>query len=158
MKSSPDKFPAESMVRPNRHIITRLRAIQDMLLAAHAAGGKMSSASKGNERETFVSSFLRQVFPAHFRFGTGDITDSDERISGQVDVVVEYPNLYSFPVFEASPRLYLAEGVAATVEIKSDLSTQWSQVEKTASKLKKIKTPIQRFLAARRGRTLRIGR
>ena len=129
-----------------------------MLLAAHAAGGKMSSASKGNERETFVSSFLRQVFPAHFRFGTGDITDSDERISGQVDVVVEYPNLYSFPVFEASPRLYLAEGVAATVEIKSDLSTQWSQVEKTASKLKKIKTPIQRFLAARRGRTLRIGR
>jgi len=44
------------------------------------------------------------------------------------------------PTSETSPRLYLAEGVAAVIEVKSDLSTQWSEVERTVSQL----SPLQR--------------
>src|SRR5262245_8045860 len=104
---SPTRF-SNGHVRLNQHIMTRLEAMRTVLLSAHSGGGTMSEASKGNERELFVKSFLSQVFPPHFRFGSGDITDSEENKSGQIDVVIEYPNLYSFPMWQSAPRLYLA--------------------------------------------------
>ena len=139
MDETPGRFPEGSYVRPNQHIMSRLDAMLNMMLDAHGGGGTMSSASKGSEREIFVSSFLSQVFPPHFRFGSGDITDADERKSGQIDVVVEYPNLYSFPIWQSAPRLYLAEGVAVAIEIKSDISNQWDEVKESATKLKELK-------------------
>ncbi|MBC8116547.1 MAG: hypothetical protein H7062_19315 [Candidatus Saccharimonas sp.] len=134
----PTRF-ADGFVQPNRHITARLTAMLNLLLSAHGGGGTMSAASKGAERELFVNSFLSQVFPPHFRFGSGDITDSEENKSGQLDVVIEFPNLYSFPIWHSAPRLYLAEGVAVAIEIKSDLSNQWSEVEATAKNIKSLR-------------------
>lgn len=79
--------------------------------------------------------FLEQVFPPSFRFGTGDVTDSTGRRSGQIDVVVEYPFLPSLPTGKDTPRLYLAEGVAAAIEVKSNVSTQWIDAERTGAQL-----------------------
>lgn len=92
----------------------------------------MSSSTKGTERELFAKLALHEVFTPPYRFGTGDITDIAGRRSGQVDIVVEFPFLPSLPVVNTGPRLYLAEGVAAAIEVKSDLAAQWSQVEQTA--------------------------
>lgn len=89
----------------------------------------MPSASKGTEREIFVEIFLRNVLPPAYRFGTGVITDTVGKQSGQIDVVVEHAIVPSFPLVGASiPRLYLAEGVGAAVEVKSDLPGQWEEV------------------------------
>jgi hypothetical protein len=47
--------------------------------------------------ETFVHSFLSEVFPTPFRFGTGDVTNTGAK-SGELDVIVEYPFSPSLPI------------------------------------------------------------
>lgn len=123
----------------NEHIGKRLAGIQKILMGGHQAGFGMSSASKGGEREVFIKSFLNEIFPSQFRFGSGDITDSSNNKTGQMDVVIEYPFLPSLPVVEGnSPRLYLAEGVAAVIEVKSNIRDQWNEVVATAKQLSKL--------------------
>jgi uncharacterized protein DUF6602 len=120
----------------NTHIADRLEGIRRMLMGAHHAGNSLSSASKGNEREAFINGFLSQVLPPHFRFGSGDTTDQSGARSGQLDIVVEYPFVPSLPIVAGqSPRLYLAEGVVAVIEIKSNIASQWKEVEATARQL-----------------------
>jgi hypothetical protein len=120
----------------NNHIFERLAGIQEMFIGAHKAGGPLSSASKGSEREYFIDSFLRRVFPPLYRFGHGDATDSNDQRSGQLDVVVEYPFLPSLPIVGSeSSRLYLAEGVGAVIEVKSNVAGQWEEVLSTANRL-----------------------
>jgi hypothetical protein len=105
-------------------------------MGAHQAGHSMSNTTKGNEREAFINGFLSQVLPPHFRFGSGDATDQHGSRSGQLDIVVEYPFVPSLPIVAGrTPRLYLAEGIVAVIKVKSDIASQWYQVESTASKL-----------------------
>lgn len=121
---------------PNTYITQRLRGIHNILNCAYAAGAGLSSATKGAERQAFVHHFLSVILPSPFRFGTGDITDSLENRSGEIDIVIEYPFLPSFPTVPGSePRLYLAESVAATIEVKSDISSQWDEAVRTANRL-----------------------
>lgn len=111
-----------------------------MLLGAYTANKSMSANTKGVERQTFIDSFLSQVLPSHFRFGTGDATDRDGAKSGQLDVVVEYPFVPSLPIVGSEKtRLYLAEGISAVIEVKSDVGGQWSEVEHTARQLSALK-------------------
>ncbi|NOX82898.1 MAG: hypothetical protein GXP06_07910 [Alphaproteobacteria bacterium] len=125
-------------------IESRLEGMQKLLLAQFEAGSQMSSATKGEERELFVKSFLSQVFPPHFRFASGDITDFKGTNSGQVDIVLESPFLFSLPAHPEGPRLFFAEGVAAVIEVKSDLTTQWGQVLSKVKKIKSLKRQYQR--------------
>jgi hypothetical protein len=127
----------------NELIVKRLAAIQSGLSALHAAGDPLSSASRGTEREHFINTFLREVFPLPYRFGSGDITDRSGRRSGQSDIVIEYPFLPSLPFFSGGPRLYLAEGVAAVIEVKSNICDQWNQVESSAVQLKQLKRSLE---------------
>jgi len=113
-------------------------SLQQALMALFDAGTIMSTASRGTERELFVSSFLAQVFPPTVRFGSGDITDVRHRVSGQVDVIVEAPALFSFPAIVGGPRLYLAEGVAAAIEVKSNISAQWAEVVKKVKSVREL--------------------
>jgi Domain of unknown function (DUF6602) len=126
------------MKTPNPHLMRRLQGMQQMLLGVHSGGDVLTNTSRGTEREAFVNSFLRAVFPPPFRFGTGDITDQAGHCSGQLDIVIEFPFVPSLPLQADSPRLYLAEGVAAVVEVKSDVATQWEQVLSTAKQLQEI--------------------
>ncbi len=116
----------------------RLSAIQQALMAQHAAGHHLPNATAGSERETFLREFLQKVFPPHRRFATGAITDSAGAISGQVDIAVEYGFTPSFPMPSTEERLLLAESVALAIEVKSDLSGQWDQVRETVRKVKSL--------------------
>ena len=117
-----------------------LEGIRKTLMAVHEAGKLLTTPSKGREREAFVSDLLEQVFPPSFRFGSGEATDQFGNKSGQLDVVVEYPFVPSLSITKHnSPRLYLAEGIVAAIEVKSDLGKQWHQVEKSAKKLLTVK-------------------
>jgi hypothetical protein len=112
--------------------------IQAQLIGLHGGGATMSSATKGTEREDFTSKFLEEVMPPSYRFGDGDISDQNGKKSGQLEIVVEYPFLPSLPMVGGSTRLYLAEGVAAVIEVKSSLDAQWKEVEETAMAVKRL--------------------
>ena len=126
------------MTRPNPHLIQRLTAVQQALAAQRAGAVGMANAMAGSERETFLREFLQKVFPAHRRFATGVITDADSLLSGQVDIAVEYGFAPSFPMPGTEERLLLADSVAIVIEVKSDLSRQWPEVEATTRKVKAL--------------------
>jgi len=99
---------------------SRIDAIHKQLLAAHRGGNAMSSATRGSEREAFVDLLLRGCLPHPYRFGSGEVTDAYGVISGQIDLIIEYPFFPSFPLLGTSRhRLYLIEGIAIAIEIKS---------------------------------------
>jgi len=130
---------------PNQNVIQRLTGIQTILNGVYQSNVSLSSSTKGKERESFVDEFLSKVLPPIYRFGTGDVTDIAGNKSGQLDVVVEYPFSPSLPsVGTGQSRLYLAESVAAVIEVKSDVSTQWNQACHTASQL----APVTRNFGA----------
>jgi hypothetical protein len=123
----------------NQQIARRLAGIRTMLMGMHESGSAMSTSSRGSERAAFVERFLCEVLTPQFRFGEGDAVDSAGNQSGQLDVVVEYPWFPSLPVGSNRPRLYLAEGIAAVIEVKSDVCKQWNEVQRTSSQLKKLR-------------------
>jgi|SanBayMetagenome_1026888.scaffolds.fasta_scaffold12799_2 hypothetical protein len=133
----------------NPYLEQRLLGIQQALMAQHTGGKSLPNASIGSERETFLREFLQKLFPAHRRFATGSITDAQGLISGQVDIVVEYPFIPSFPMpGTTDERLFLAESVAMVIEVKSDLSSQWKEVCNTVGKVKALRrdlNPVMTF-------------
>jgi hypothetical protein len=96
----------------------------------------MPAAMVGDERELVLHGLLRETLPPIYRFGRGAITDATGQLTGQVDLVMELPFGPSLPMPAGSHRLYLAESVAAVVEIKSNLSSQWREVEQTVGRVR----------------------
>jgi len=125
--------------------MSRLQALLDFFCAVDSGGQTLSSALKGLERELFIHHALSHIIAPPFRIGSGDVTDLSGRRSGQLDIVIEYGNSISFPLVCAAhtPRLYLAEGVCAVLEVKSDLAGQWDDVLASHRAL----LPIQRTYA-----------
>ena len=101
-------------------------------MAHHEAGRLLPSDSMGDERESLIREFLANVFPPPFRFGTGSVIDHEDRNSGEVDIVVEFPFLPSFPTPGVDERLYLADSTALVIDVKSDLSKGWPDVRRKA--------------------------
>lgn len=131
---------------PNSHVFQRLAGIQSVLNGVHQASASLSASSRGLERQQFIDSFLANVLPPIYRFGTGDATDVAGARSGQLDVVVEFPTGPSLPSVSGQPttRLYLAECIAAVVEVKSNVASQWGQAQQTAQQL----APLRRTYGA----------
>ena len=122
----------------NPHIENRLESIRQSLMAHHKGGAGLPNAMIGSEREDIINNYLSQILPALYRFGRGSITDNNGSLSGQIEVVMELPFGPTFPMPAGKERLYLAESVAAVVEIKSNLSSQWNQVKGTITKVKAL--------------------
>lgn len=130
----------------NQHVLQRLAGIQQILIGVHQASSPMSSATSGQERAAFIDQFLSQAFPSPFRFGAGDATDVGGFRSGQLDVIVEFPFMPSLPLTGGgNSRLYLAENIAAVIEVKSNATAQWNQALHTAAQL----SPLRRSFGAR---------
>ena len=133
------KYENTMLIRHNEYLDKRLSGVLKTLVSAHEASKPLSSSSKGNEREWFVSNLLSLVFPNQYRFSSGEVTDRYGKITGQVDIVIEYPHRYSLAAYQDGPRLFMAESVAVAIEVKSDLVDQWSQVTETVRKIKDIR-------------------
>ena len=132
---------------PNNHVLQRLTGIQAILRGVHQAGAQMSASSRGGERQAFIDHFLANVLPPIYRFGTGDATDATGKHSGQLDLVVEYPFSPTLPlllpVVGGTTRLYLAESIAAVIEVKSNVSAQWDEARRTAANLAPLRRSIR---------------
>jgi hypothetical protein len=66
----------------------------------------------------------------------------------QLDIVIENsfsPSLPSIPASNA--RLFFAESIAAVIEVKSNIATQWTQVIHTAKQLAPLKKQILSSMA-----------
>ena len=126
--NAPPSIPCmDERPMPNQVILDRLVGIQGILNGVRKAGTSMSAASKGSERQAFIDQFLKEVLPPIYRFGSGDATDVAGNRSGQLDVVVEYPFAPNLPLGAGSSRLYIAEAIAAVIEVKSDVAGQWDE-------------------------------
>lgn len=125
----------------NSHLETRLGAILQSLNSTYAATSQSASAVKGTARSEFIQRYLEQVLPQGLRIRTnGEITDSNNNITGELDIIIENGMFPNIPLVQTeSSRLYFAEGVAAVIEIKSNLAGQWEEVMQTGSKLRTIK-------------------
>jgi len=133
----------DSPTEANPHLERLLLGIHGQLCGGYLGGRGGTAASAGHDRERFVKGFLSRVLPPPFRFGSGEVTDIAGKLTGQLDIVVEFPILPSVQLLGtySTSRLYLAEGVAAVIEVKSDLAAQWSRVLATARKVKAIDRP-----------------
>ena len=141
----------------NQMVLKRLKGIQSMLKAVHQSSSGLSAATTGTERAAFIDGFLSGVLPAPFRFGTGDATDRSGKRSGQLDVVVESPFCPSLPIVGGGRvRLYLAEAVAAVIEVKSNVDKQWQEVLETAAKLEPLRRQLRGHSYVGRSPTERI--
>jgi hypothetical protein len=79
------------------------------------------SGNLGSAREYFIGEILNRFLPGSVVVGSGEIIDGKER-SGQQDIIIyrsDFPVLAGFD----SVNTYLIEGVIATIEVKSDLTT-----------------------------------
>lgn len=99
----------------------------------------MANATIGREREVFIDFVLKNIIAPPFRVGSGEAVDRDDQSTGQLDIAIEYSNSLSFPLpIGTSERLYLAESLCAIIEVKSNLATQWNEVERKASMISKL--------------------
>ena len=80
------------------------------------------SGNLGYAREHFVDQILASFLPKSVIVGSGEIVDGNKGRSGQQDVIIyraDFPVITSFTPINT----YLIEGVIATIEVKSNLST-----------------------------------
>jgi len=100
------------------------QAIQRMITEWYAYSQEIlqQSSDLGFVREHFVKNILDNFLPKSVIIGSGEIVDSTGNRSGQQDIILYRSD---FPVITSLTPVntYLAEGVIATIEIKSDLST-----------------------------------
>ena len=77
----------------------------------------------GAIRENIISRFLRPYLPDCYSIGTGQIFDSTDTMSKQIDVIL-YDQLFSTALFKGDGILLLPyESVYGTIEVKSNLSS-----------------------------------
>ena len=93
---------------------------------------------RDQSEKPFSETISRSSIQQATAFSSGAITDSSGHLSGQVDIAVEQPFCPSFPSTLGDERLLLAESVAAVIEVKSDVQSQWSQACNTVQKVKSL--------------------
>lgn len=103
---------------------------------AEVAGLLTHSGEVGSARELFIREFLARFLPRSIVVGHGEIVDGDGQRSRQQDVVLYRGN---FPIIHTlgEASLFLAEGVLATVEVKSKLDTR--EVERAAKNIASVR-------------------
>lgn len=111
-------------------------AEDQLWLGFNRAREKKHPGSRGASREEALARFLKSQLPARFGVTTGQAVDSDDRSSGQLDVVIYDRNLTAPLLTEDTGDLLPAESLLAVVEVKSRLTAP--ELEKCAKAAKAI--------------------
>ncbi|WBF43754.1 DUF6602 domain-containing protein [Serratia rubidaea] len=121
----------------NKVLYERLGSVLDMMNANYRGVGSSPSAVKGSARSEFINSYLKNVIPQGLRITTsGEVIDSLGNATGELDIIIENGHFPNIPIVgNDSARLFFAEGVAAVIEVKSDLKGQWNEAVSTGTKL-----------------------
>lgn len=113
------------------------RTTSELLMTEYARStGIDHNLTAGEARELFLQGFLNDIYPGSFVFGGGEILDSDGNVSRQADVVIYDDEL---PVLDyGGSKHFLAEGVRAHLEVKSDFSSNLSDPLSKTESVKKL--------------------
>jgi hypothetical protein len=130
----------------NNLVLQRLEGVRKALVAFCKSGAKIdkSTSVTGDEREAFVSHFLCQMLPPQYRIGSGVITDAQQRMSTQLDIVIELPFAPSFSFVPSTPRVYLADTIGAVIEVKSNLKGYLTGAKRGSAEEKLITGTVNR--------------
>lgn len=125
--------PKKSNKRP---LVQHLENIQGNLSSLSRTAGFYDHPSNlGSAREAIVSSFLRSNLPKSVDFWNGEILDSDDKRSGQLDIVVYSSNAPKLNLF-SDHSVLLCDFAIAVIEVKSKLTTaSWDQPSHLRSSL-----------------------
>lgn len=108
------------MNRAYRDLVgTRARTTID---SARAMAVVPHAGVKGTIREMLIRDLFRPLFPADVGIGTGQVVAADDRISGQMDMVIYDRRILPAVLYEGTTGLFPVEAVTATVEVKSTLN------------------------------------
>ena len=130
-----------------------LNAARKQLLLDFGASKEFGHAGiKGEERSEALGDFLRSRLPPAFGVASGEVVDSGDRRTGQVDLII-YDQTVTKPIHAGRKNeLYPCEAAYALVEVKSLLTrTELEKCVSAAQKLRKLKPFKERFVDARRG-------
>lgn len=81
-----------------------------------------NSTNIGTARELLVSSFLKNILPQFLTFNSGEIFDSNEKESGQIDIIISSINCSKLYI-TGNISIFPVESVLSAIEIKSSLTT-----------------------------------
>jgi hypothetical protein len=97
-----------------------------------------ASDNMGRNREMFCNAFLSNVLPERFSIRTGEIWDSKGHRTGQLDTIVVRDDMPSLAMFLSplASNVYLAEGVFAVIEVKSNLTR--AKLKESLATLRKV--------------------
>ena len=95
----------------------------EVLLAEYNRSKEQNaSANLGKNREYFCKEFLSKVLPPKLSIKSGEIWDSQNNKTGQLDVVLLREDAPSLNI--GSDNIYLAEGIFGVIEVKSNLTRE----------------------------------
>lgn len=117
---------------------SRMRSLRNTLMSLYNSDVKLSTETKGLDREFFIQHFLKIILPFHIKIFKGIIMDKNGAKTEQVDLIIQNPYGFSIPPFVGDIHVCIAESVACVIEIKSNLETQWNQIIKKCEEIKKI--------------------
>jgi len=110
----------------------------DVLLALHKLTSKLKAPDNiGKNRENFINEFLAVVLPQKLSVKSGEVWDKKGFKTGQIDTLIIRDDAPSLDF--GGENVYLAEGVFAVIEIKSNLTTgKLKEAVKTLKKIEKL--------------------
>ena len=106
-----------------------------LLALYNLSGEQKSSINIGDNREIFLNRFLRESLPKKLSIEKGEIWDKKGNKTEQLDSIIIRDDCPALDF--GGKNVYLAEGVFAVIEIKSNLnSTQLKRAGKTLERVK----------------------
>jgi len=97
-----------------------------------------SSSSIGDNREMFVNEFLSKVLPSRLQVRQrGEVWDSQHNRTGELDIVILRDDAPSLQ-FGGQRDVFLAEGVFAVIEVKSNLTRE--KLKEAVSALRRVQS------------------
>ena len=127
--------------------------VKTALARAQAAGLLDHPGLTGRAREVFVKDLLKPILPPYVELGSGKISDSEGRLSPEIDVVVYSAATLPPLLFDVGFGVYPAEACIYAIEVKSILTAgqlrdslekhrQLRQLTYLPSALNKVYQPI----------------
>jgi hypothetical protein len=113
--------------------------VVDELRGAYRKSEGAPAPCMGSLRERGIRRAIEHSLPNIATIYEGEVIDQFGAQSGQLDGIVVHSTGAALATAADDTRVVLAEGVLAAIESKSNLMTQWAEVERTWEMLRKLR-------------------